>query len=117
MLPMTRYGFCSGFAPQNPLGVSRMKPMENPHMRIAWRAGRCVVMALAVLPLHAHAQAGRGDANVLKISSGIVKTWGKPFVLRPDDLRRIAGELERAARDLPIATQIVVAVIRQDERF
>ena len=69
--------------------------------------------ALTAAALFAAAQ----EPESLKIRSGIVKSWNDPFLVAEDDLRRIYIELEKAGKDLEIATRVVFRIIREDERF
>ena len=72
-----------------------------------------IATAIAVL-----AQSNPNETDsLLKIRSGIVKTWKQPFHFEEDDLHRIYKVLEKASRELSDKTQVVLKIIREDDRF
>lgn len=55
--------------------------------------------------------------SILKIHSGIYKSFNKPFHLSDDDLRRIYSVMEEASNKLPVQCKVVFYVRREDDRF
>ena len=56
-------------------------------------------------------------AKPLVLKSGIHKNFKKSFELEEDSIRRIAGILEKAAKEFGTSTSIVYYVYRKDDRF
>jgi len=62
-------------------------------------------------------QTNQEGPTKLRLLSGYRIVKKHPFVVNPDDLRRVATVLQRAATKMPVSSSTVFGVVRADTRF